>query len=172
MKHRNNRLFWTAAGALITGDPQIPDTSSLPEHMRESLELLPDIPPHSLTCRGEDLQGKRGRYIYQVTWKALRELGFSRPLRTEVLRGVEILIPFHRQGTAVIPQGFQSRVPHRLRSLALIAKSAVLREAGFHLVVCSAVYMPEVWNALEGGRCSVCTPDNLTQLVNTLDFSR
>lgn len=171
MKHRDNRSFWTAAGAILTGEtlPQMPH--DLPDRLRLALEDLPPLPGDSYALRGEDLQGKRGRYIYTISWKILGEMGFQRPLRIRAAGGIELLAPFWKNTVAVMPQGFQGRVPEKLRALALVGKSAAFRQAGFHLVVCSAVHAELAWSILQLGKCSVCTPDKLAQLVNTLDFS-
>ena len=171
MKHRNNRIFWSAAGSLLIGSEVPQGTETLHGELLSALEYLPPLPGISYAIQGEDLPGKRGRYIYTISWKTLRELGFQRPLRISIRNGPELLAPFFRKSVAVIPQGFQHRVPGNLRALALVGKSAAFRQAGYHLVVCSAVYIPEVWNLLKRGNCSVCTPDKLVQLVNTLDFS-
>lgn len=171
MKHRVNRAFWSALGAILTEKPPLPLPDGLSPGMTAMLESPPALPADCLVLPGENLPGRRGRYIYALTWKQLRELGFSRPFRTTLPGGVEILLPFRRNGLAVVPQGFQARVPGELRALALVGKSAALRASGIHLAVCSALYEPGVWSILEGGRCSVCTPDRLVQLVRTLDFS-
>lgn len=170
MKHRNNRLFWTALGSSLVGGAPPAGIESLPPTMRDALNSPPPLPGDSYATHGEDQPGKKGRYIYTTCWNTLRDLGFRRPLRVCVLGGIELLIPFVRNSEAVVPQGFQSRVPLDLRALALVGKSAALRASGYHLIVCSALYIPEVWEILERGRCSVCTPDHLVQLVNTLDF--
>lgn len=171
MKNRNNRLFWTAVGSLITGETAPEGIESLPDEMRRALHNLPPVPETGITLTGANLEGKRGRYIYSLAWKILREEGFQRPFRARVLDGIELFVPFCRNPVAVIPQGFQARVPVNLRALALVAKSAALRQCGIHLVVCCAVCIPEAMGVLQRGRCSVCTPDRLAQLVNTLDFS-
>lgn len=171
MKHRINRIFWSAAGSLLTGSGTSEGSEALPPELCRSLECLPPLPEISYAMQGEDLPGKRGRYIYTISWKTLRDMGFQRPLRISIRNGPELLAPFWKNSVAVIPQGFQNRVPGNLRALALVGKSAAFRQAGYHLIVCSAVYIPEVWNLLQQGKCSVCTPDKLVQLVNTLDFS-
>ncbi len=171
MKHRNNRVFWSAIGAVLTGEKLPEGTQTLPAELLRALEKTPVLPDTSITYQGEDLPGKRGRYIYTISWNTLREMGFQRPLRIRVQNGLELLAPFFKNSVAVIPQGFQNRVPGNLRALALVGKSAAFRQSGYHLIVCSAVYIPEVWELLQRGKCSVCTPDKLVQLVNTLDFS-
>ncbi len=171
MKHRVNRAFWSALGGILVHKPPLPVPGGLSPGMAGMLHSPPKLPENSLTLRGEDLPGRRGRYIYTITWDILREMGFSRPYRSVLPSGVELLLPFHRNRIAVVPQGFQARVPGELRALALVGKSAALRAGGVHLVVCSALYHPGVWNILQEGRCSVSTPDLLAQLVRTLDFS-
>ena len=106
------------------------------------------------------------------TWKILREIGFSRPFRTEVFPEIELFMPFIKNNLAVTPQGFRKRVPLDLRALALVGKNAALKAKGINLVVVAATYEKTTWDILEQGRCSVCTPDKLKQLVLTLDLSQ
>lgn len=171
MKHRNNRLFWSAAGARLLGYAEPTGITALPEPMLEALESLPPLPGMCHSISGPGLSGRKGRHVYQETWNILRDLGFQRPLRLTVFQGIDLLVPFFRGRMAVSPQGFRDRVPLELRSLALVGKSAVLRSHGVHLVVCSADHVPQVWETLNRGKCSVCTPETLPQMVNTLDFS-
>lgn len=172
MKHRNNRIFWSAIGSVLLGS-ELPDgTETLPDELITALKDPPALPEDSISLRGEDLPGNRGRYIYTVSWKALRDAGYQRPLRIRTRGMPELLAPFWKNSVAVIPQGFRNRVPCRLRALALVGKSAAFREEGYHLVVCSSLFDAQVWDLLQRGSCSVCTPDKLIQLVNRLDFSR
>jgi hypothetical protein len=167
-----NRLFWTEMGRAVLGEETVFDTGGLTPFMVKALESPPPLPADHSVLRGEDATGRRGRYIYNTTWDILRTAGFSRPLRLSVLGGVELLVPFVRLPVAIIPQGFQTRVPPELRALSLVGKSAALRVHGLHLAVCAAMYVPEAWDILQKGNCSVCTPDFLRQLVRTLDFSQ
>ena len=172
MKSRNNRLFWTELGARLLGESPTSDVSQLPSDMMEALNILPDLPWESATMRGQDLQGKRGRHIYTHTWNILRDMGFSRPLRCEVFPGINLFIPFVKGSIAVLPQGFQNRIPPVLRAHALVGKSAAVRSRGYHLVVSAAVYNEKGWSILSRGRCSVCTVDNLKQLITALDLQQ
>ena len=170
MKHRLNRLFWTEAGRVLLegGDFQ---AALPPGFLTDSAASLPCLPKNGFFLEGSGLSGRKGRYIYDATWKVLRPMGFSRPFRASVLCGVPLLVPFYRRTVAVIPQGFTERVPGRLRALALVGKSAALRQTGIHLVVCSASVSASEWDILRRGNCSAATPDLLEQLINTLDFS-
>jgi len=140
--------------------------------MLDALSRPPAIPGESTTMKGRDLEGKRGRHIYTQTWNILRDMGFSRPLRCEVFPGIDIFMPFVKGSIAVLPQGFQKRIPHVLRAHALVGKSSALRSRGYHLVVAAAVYHETGWSILSRGRCSVCTVDNIKQLITALDLQR
>jgi len=170
LKNRNNRLFWTELGFRLLGESSGSDVSQLPPAMLDALNNLPEMPGDSATMRGLDLQGKRGRHIYTHTWNILRDMGFSRPLRCEVFPGVSLFIPFVKGSIAVLPQGFQSRIPPVLRAHALVGKSAAVRSRGYHLVVSAAVYHETGWSIISQGRCSVCTVDNLQQFITALDL--
>ncbi len=172
MKNRNNRLFWTALGFRLLGEQDSSDVPELPVEMKKALIALPPLPGKSTVMRGEDLEGKRGRHIYMYAWKILRDMGFSRPLRCEVFPGIELFIPFAKGRIAVLPQGFQKRIPLRLRAYALVGKNAALKAGGFHLIIVAAVFDKPTWDILQQGGCSVCTPDKLRQLVQTLDLSQ
>jgi hypothetical protein len=140
--------------------------------MLDALSKPPELPGKSATMKGQDLQGKRGRHIYTHTWNILRDMGFSRPLRCEVFPGITLFIPFVNGGIAVLPQGFQNRIPPVLRAYALVGKSAAVRSRGYHLVVSAAVYHETAWSILSRGICSVCTVDNLKQLISALDLQQ
>ncbi len=170
MKNRNNRLFWTALGSRLLGEDESFEISGLPVEMQEAFRVPLRIPSEGIVLRGEDLEGKRGRHIYMYAWKILRELGFSRPFRCEVLPGVELFMPFAKGSIAVLPQGFQKRIPLRLRTLALVGKNAALRASGIHLVIVAAIHDETAWDILRRGGCSVCTPDNLRELLLALDL--
>lgn len=171
MKNRNNRLFWTALGFRLLGEHQCFNIAELPTEMKAALVAPVLLPVESTVMRGEDLEGKRGRHVYMYTWKILREMGFSRPLRCEVFQGVELFIPFAKNHIAVLPQGFQKRIPLRLRAHALVGKNAALRASGFHLLIVAAIFDETTWKILQRGGCSVCTPDKIRELVQTLDLS-
>jgi hypothetical protein len=170
VKNRENRLFWTVVGLQLLEEPVGCNTSELPSEMLEALKIPIKIPEKSISMRGLNLEGKKGRHIYMHTWNTLRDMGFSRPLRREVLPGVEVLIPFVKGDIAVVPQGFQNRIPLKLRAFALVGKSAVLRAAGYHLVVAAALYKETAWSILSRGECTVCTLDKLGQIITTLDL--
>ena len=172
MKSQNNRLFWTALGSSILGEQDTFDTSELPEEMQKALECSLCIPKSSIALRGDDLEGKRSRHIYLYSWKILRNMAFSRPLRCEVFPSVELFLPFYREKIAVLPQGFTQRIPIKLRAYALVGKSAALRAVGYYLVIVAAVYEKTAWSILEKGGCLVCTPDKLEQLIEALDLSQ
>jgi len=140
--------------------------------MITALGCPPQLPSQSFSLQGENLPGRKGRHIYTYTWNILRETGFSRPLRCEVFPGISIFLPFVKESTAVLPQGFQNRIPLELRARALVGKSAALRSRGIHLVIAAAVFDEATWNTLQRGNCSICTPDKLKQLIQTLDFSQ
>lgn len=170
MKSQNNRLFWTALGARLLAARESFDTSGLPEEMQKALECCLQIPKSDFVLRGDDLEGKRSRHIYMLSWKILRNISFSRPLRCEVFPSVQLFLPFHRGRIAVLPQGFTKRIPLKLRAYALVGKSAALRAIGYQLVIVAAVYEPDAWSILEKGGCLVCTPDKLEQLIEALDL--
>jgi len=171
VKNRCNRIFWTALGMTLLGEKLQEDVEGLPEGMQDVLKSPPVLPEENLTMYGTDLQDRKGRYIYTATWKILRDIGFKRPFRYPVNEDIEVLVPFVSNSIAVSPQGFQNRVPSELRAYALVGKSAVLRSSEVHYVVCAARYDPDAWNILKKGKCSVCTPDRLTELLSALDFS-
>ncbi len=171
MKSQNNRLFWTALGARLLGEQESFETSGLPEEMQKALECSLQIPTSECILRGDDLEGKRSRHIYMLSWKILRNISFSRPLRCEVFPSVQLFLPFYRGKIAVLPQGFTQRVPLKLRAYALVGKNAALRAIGYHLVIVAAVYQKDAWCILEKGGCLVCTPDKLEQLIQALDLS-
>lgn len=171
MKNKWNKIFWTAMGKTILGEKPSDEVGGLPENMLVALSNPPPLPDQSLAMFGEDLQNRKGRYIYSTTWHILRGEGFKRPFRYSFENSIEVLVPFVCNNIAVSPQGFQKRVPPELRAFALAGKSAVLRASGVHYVVCAARYNPEAWNILKAGKCSVCTPDRLTELLSALDFS-
>jgi len=170
LKNRGNRLFWTVLGSTLLEEPIGSDISELPAVMQDALNNPPLLPSESVTVQGDDLQGKRGRHIYTHTWNTLREMGFSRPLRCEVFPGIDLFVPFVKGRVAVLPQGFQKRIPHVLRAYALVGKSSAMRSKGYHLVVSAALYHERSWGILSRGRCSVCTVDNLSQLITALDL--
>ncbi|MCK5785856.1 MAG: hypothetical protein KAH54_04755 [Candidatus Sabulitectum sp.] len=170
MKSRNKRAFWTALGSRLLDGNESTDTADLPVEMKEALALPLKAPEVSTVVRGEDLEGKRGRNIYMYTWKILRELGFSRPLRCEVFPGIELFLPFVKGTVTVLPQGFQKRIPLSLRAYALVGKNAALRAKGFHLVIVAAIFDETTWDTLKQGGCRVCTPDKLEQLLTALDL--
>jgi hypothetical protein len=140
--------------------------------MYNALASPPVLPAHCISLRGENLPGKKGRHIYTHSWNILREIGFSRPFRCEVFESISLFLPFVKGSIAVLPQGFQSRIPLELRARALVGKSAALRAKGIHLIVAAAAYEETTWNTLQLGNCSVCTSDKLKQLIQTLDFSQ
>lgn len=172
MKSRKNRLFWTALGCRLLGEKDCFDTSCLPEEMRIALESPVKMPEQSHVFRGTDLEGKRGRHIYMYAWKILRDLGFSRPFRCEVFQGIELFLPFVKGRVAVLPQGFQKRIPLRLRAHALVGKNAALQALSIRLVIVAAIYEEATWRILENGGCSVCTPDKLLDTLQALDLSQ
>ncbi|MCK5841594.1 MAG: hypothetical protein KAH31_05480 [Candidatus Sabulitectum sp.] len=171
MKSQKNKLFWSALGCSLLHEKNDYNTEELPEEMLEALASPIKIPGENIVLRGTDLEGKRGRYIYMHTWKILRDLGFSRPFRCEVLPGVELFIPFFKGSVVVLPQGFQKRIPLKLRAHALVGKNAALRAGGRQLIIVAAVYEKATWDILDLGGCTVCNPDKLSQLLQTLDLS-
>ncbi len=171
MKSRKNRLFWSALGSRLLNENNDYNTEALSEEMLEALASPIKIPDESRVLRGTDLEGKKGRHIYMHTWKILRDLGFSRPFRCEVLPGIELFIPFFKGSVVVLPQGFQKRIPLKLRAHALVGKNAALRASGRQLIIVAAVYEKATWDILEQGGCTVCNPDKLRQLLQTLDLS-
>lgn len=172
MKNRNNRLFWTALGSGLLGEHDSFDINELPPEMQEALLAPIPIPEESNVLRGQDLEGKRGRHIYMYAWKILRDLGFSRPFRCEVLPGIKLFLPFAKGSVAVLPQGFQKRIPLKLRAQALVGKNAALRAFGIHLIIVAAIHDKTTWDILEQGGCSICTTDKLRQLAQALDLSQ
>ena len=166
MKNRNNRLFWTALGSRLLGDRESYDIAELPAEMKEALIATLQLPGESMIACGKDLEGKRGRHIYMYTWKILRDMGFSRPLRCEVFPGIELFLPFVKGSIAVLPQGFQKRIPLRLRAYALVGKNAALSANGFHFIIVAAIFDKTTWGIVQQGGCSVCTQDKLKQLVS------
>ena len=172
MKSRKNRLFWTALGCRLLCEEDCFDTSELPEEMRIALESPVEMPEESHAFRGTDLEGRRGRHIYMYTWKILRDLGFSRPFRCEVFPRIELFLPFVRGRVAVLPQGFQKRIPLRLRAHALVGKTAALKALSIQLVIVAAIYEEATWRILKNGGCSVCTPDRLLDTLQALDLSQ
>ncbi len=171
MKSRKNRLFWSALGSRLLNENNDYNTEELSEEMLEALVSPMKIPGKSSVLCGTGLEGKRGRHIYMHTWKILRDLGFSRPFRCEVLPGIELFIPFFKGSVVVLPQGFQKRIPLKLRAHALVGKNAALRASGRQLIIVAAVYEKATWDILEQGGCTVCNPDKLRQLLQTLDLS-
>lgn len=171
MKSRKNRLFWSALGARLLGEIDDYNTEELPEEMLEALAFPVKMQNKGSEMRGTGLESKRGRHIYMYTWKLLRDLGFSRPFRCQVLSGIELFMPFYKAGVVVLPQGFQKRIPLKLRAHALVGKNAALHAVGIHLVIVAAVYEKATWDILKKGGCVVCTPDKLSQLLQALDLS-
>ncbi|MEA3265809.1 MAG: hypothetical protein U9P42_02540 [Candidatus Fermentibacteria bacterium] len=171
MKSQKNRLFWSALGCSLLHEKNDYNTEELPEEMLGALASPIKLPDKSRIVRGTDLEGKRGRYIYMHTWKILRDLGFSRPFRCEVLAGIELFVPFFKDRVVVLPQGFQKRIPLKLRAHALVGKNAALCAGGMQLIIVAAVYEKATWDILEHGGCTVCHPDKLSQLLQTLDLS-
>lgn len=172
MKSRKNKLFWTALGSRLLGEEDCYDTSKLPAEMKVALELSVKMPEESHLFHGADLEGRRGRHIYMYAWKILRDLGFSRPFRCEVFPGIELFLPFVKGSVAVLPQGFQKRIPLRLRAHALVGKNAALQALNIHLVIVAAIYEEATWRILKNGGCSVCTPDKLLDTLQALDLSQ
>lgn len=140
--------------------------------MQEPFRNPVKIPEGSSVFRGLDLEGKRGRHIYTQAWKILRNLGFSRPFRCEVFPDIELFLPFVKDSVAVLPQGFQKRIPLRLRALALVGKNAALRSMGIHLIIVAAIYDEATWDILQQGGCSICTTDKLLDTFQALDLSQ
>ncbi|MCK5036559.1 MAG: hypothetical protein KAS73_11745, partial [Candidatus Sabulitectum sp.] len=135
MKSQRNRLFWSALGCSLLHEKNDYNTEELPEEMLDALASPIKIPGEGRVLLGTDLEGKRGRYIYMHTWKILRDHGFSRPFCCEVLPGIELFIPFFKGSVVVLPQGFQKRIPLKLRAHALVGKNAALCASGRQLII-------------------------------------
>jgi hypothetical protein len=101
--------------------------------------------------------------MYDRTWEVLRPLGFRRAVRIEPWPGIELFLPFVRDGLAVIPQGFTPRTPRVPRSLALAGKATACRQAGLSLLVAAADWDEEVTGILTAGGVSVCSTDRLEE---------
>ncbi len=172
MKNQNNRLFWSKLGFELLGTLNDLDTSSLPALMQEALVFPMKPPSESKILIGDGLKGNKARYVYNHSWKILRTLGFSRPARIKVFPGIELFVPFYKGSIVVLPQGFQQRIPLKLRAHALVGKNAALRAVGIHLVIVAAIYDEDTWEVLKQGGCTVCTPDKLRELTQALDFAQ
>jgi len=110
---------------------------------------------------GEMLTPRESRFIYGRTWRILRGMGYSRPLRLSPWPGVTLLLPFHSDRTAVVPQSFSRRVPELERALALVGRNAGTAAVGYGLVVVMARWSLEVLEVLEAGGVSACSLDML-----------
>ncbi len=146
-------------------EPEVPRYA--PGTMRKALREVPGAPAGACLQLGRMMQRREARHIYQRTWKTLRPLGFSRPLRLEPWPGVTLLLPFVRGRLAVIPQSFSPRVPERERALSLVGRSAASGICGYRMLTVLGTWDREVLELLEAGGCRACSLDMLEEAAGT-----
>ncbi len=160
MRNPDGLAFWSALGRACCGvDAPLRPTGAPWE---AALASPPPLPGEFTILAGEPV---RPRKVWAAAWKVLEPLGFSRALRLEPLPGILLYLPFHREGVAVLPQGFPDRIPPVERAWALVGRSAAALASGFTLVVVPAHLDDRVRPILENGRVTCATPDRLAELL-------
>lgn len=163
MRDRWYRLFWTELGRRLLGGGE-PLPEGLPSRMSSVLRSSLAKPERGSVLVEEMLTSREARSIYGRTWKLLRDMGYSRPLRLDPWPGINLLLPFHRDLTAVVPQSFSSRVPEKERALSLVGRNAAAALEGYRMVVVMARWSREVLEVLEAGGVSACSLDMVTTM--------
>jgi hypothetical protein len=158
--------FWTDLGSAVTGLPSPVDRDNRARYSETMIRILAgphEAPPAGLAMLGACVAAKRARHMYDRTWEVLRPMGFGRAVTIEPWPGVELFLPFVRDGLAVVPQGFTPRIPRVPRSLALAGKALACRASGLSLLVVAADWDDEVTRILTSGGVSLCSVDRLEE---------
>ena len=160
MRNRWYRWFWTELGLRMT-EPgtgaEVPPGA--PKEMAQVLHGPTPCLPGPEIRLGEPMSARSARHIYQTSWKELRPLGFSRPLRLEPWPGITLLLPFHRGEVAVIPQAFPERVPTLPRILSLAGRSGAASLAGIRLWIMAGRWDGTVVEEMERRGLRAVSPD-------------
>jgi hypothetical protein len=151
--------FWTGLGSWLAGCPALDLEVILPDP-------VPVLPPHAPAVLGSPDPGPRARHLESRTWSILSSRGFSRTLHLEPWPGIELFMPFRRDGLAVTPQGFTVRIPARKRALALVGRSAACWLCGWRLVAVVSKWDEEVLDILERGGVYVVSLDRLEEWLS------
>ena len=165
MRNRWYRWFWTELGLRMAE----PDTrGEVPEGApREMAQVLggqlPGIPPADLRL-GESMSARSARQVYQVSWKELRPLGFSRPMRLEPWPGITLLLPFYRGEVAVLPQAFPERVPLALRVLSLAGRTGAASLSGVQLWIMAGRWDETLREEMERRGIRAVSPDTVREV--------
>lgn len=159
MRNPDPLEFWTNLGARLLGRdaPELPAGPPWNAAWASPPSLMPSAAP---VLEGE---GVRPRKIAQATREALAPLGFARALRLHPWPGVELFLPFYRNFTAVLPQGFSDRIPAEERALAVAGKSAAAGMCGYVLVVSAARVEATAFGIFRAAGVACATPDLLRE---------
>lgn len=165
MRNRWYRWFWTELGLRMTepgARTEVP--KGAPLEMAQVLGgSLPGISRSELRL-GESMSARSARHVYQVSWKELRPLGFSRPLRLEPWPGITLLLPFHRGQVAVLPQAFPERVPLVPRMLSLVGRTGAASAAGVQLWIMVGRWDGTVLGEMERLGLRAVSPDTAREV--------
>jgi len=133
--------------------------------MKRILDEEPPSLPVSDIRLGAPMSDRAARHIYQYVWKRLAQEGFSRPLRLMPWEDVTLLLPFHRDGLALIPQSFARRVPAAERILSLCGRTGAALLCGIELWVVPAMWDDGIARLMLDSGLKVCSLDKLGELI-------
>jgi hypothetical protein len=170
VKNRWQRFLWTELGRRLVhrDSPVPPPPAGMPSSLLSALETgLPHPGAGKASgSTGSMLPDRSNRHIYSLTWEVLRREGFSRPLHLQPWPGVDLLLPFHRRSTCVLPQSFSPRIPAPERALSIVGRSAACTSCEYLLVAVLGRWTDEVLRILGDGGVRFCSLDRLKETVD------